>query len=94
MATSAGTKSVAIEPSWEECCAYVSTQEATTCSSIPDPVLPDFEGLTPQQVSQAKALFAQYDSIFSMGNGDLGCTSLIAHEILSVDDAPVRQPYR
>jgi hypothetical protein len=93
-ATSAGTKSVAVEPSWEECCAYVSTQEAITSSGVPESVLPDFEGLAPQQVCQAKALFARYESIFSKGDGDLGCTSLIAHEIPLVDDAPVRQPYR
>lgn len=52
VATSVGNKSVAVEPSWEECCAYVSTQEAISCSSVPESVLPDLEGLTPQQVVQ------------------------------------------
>ena len=94
MATSAGTNFVDVEPSWDECSAYVSTQEATTCSSIPESSPPDFEGLTLQQASKAKALFAQYDDIFSKGDGDLGCTSLITHEIPLVDDAPVCQRYR
>ncbi|KAF4116527.1 hypothetical protein G5714_004016 [Onychostoma macrolepis] len=68
VATSAGTKLVAFEPSWEEGCAYVSTQEAITSSSVPESVLPDFEGLTPQQILQAKALFAQSDELIRRRN--------------------------
>lgn len=89
-----GTRSVVVEPAWEECCAFISTQEVTPDSDVHLPSLPDFEGLTPQQVIQAKALFAKYEGIFSRGDGDLGCTSLIAHEIPLVDNIPVCQPYR
>lgn len=92
--TSSGEKPLVMEPSWEECCAFVSTQEVTPKTGCPCPEFPVLEGLTSQQASQAKALFAKYNNIFSRGDGDLGCTSLIAHEIPLTDNAPVRQPYR
>lgn len=84
---------VSLDPSWEDCLAYVSTQEVTTCTSVPDFIIPDLEGLTEQQVLQAKTLFSKYDSIFARGKGDLGCTALITHEIPLLDDVPVFQPY-
>ena len=86
--------SISVNPSWEECQAYVSTQEVAECSSGPEPMMPAFQGLSQQQATEARALFAQYSDIFSRGDGDLGCTSLISHEIPLLDDAPVRQPYR
>lgn len=92
MAPSTGTTSIAVDPSWEDCCAFISTQEVTAVPISAPALVPDFEGLTPQQASQARALFAQYDSMFSRGDGDLGCTCLITHEIPLLDDAPVRQP--
>lgn len=94
MITSAATTPIAVDPGGEDDCVYISTQEAITCSSVPDLVLPDFGELTEEQASQAKALFTKYSDIFSRGDGDLGCTSLITHEIPLLDEAPVRQPYR
>lgn len=93
-ATPVSTMSVIVEPAWEECSAIVSMQEVISGPDVQLPALPDFEGLSPQQRSRAKALFAKYDHIFSKGDGDLGCTSLIAHEIPLIDNTPVRQPYR
>lgn len=36
----------------------------------------------------------KYSTVFSQGKGDLGCTTLVEHEIPFVDDGPVRQRYR
>lgn len=66
--------SISVDPSWEDCLAYVSTQDVAACSSTSE-----FEGLNKQQVSQARALFSKYESLFYKGEGD---------------DVPVRQPYR
>lgn len=43
---------------------------------------------------QVKALLLEYQSVFSMHEGDLGCTRLLSHEIPLTDDVPVRQRYR
>lgn len=86
--------SVLVESSWEECSAFISTQEASMSNNSSDRILVNLEGLTEQQAAQANALFSKYGSIFSKNDGDLGCTSLITHEIPLVDDVPVRQPYR
>lgn len=95
ISTSAGaTTSVSINPSWEECHAYVSVLQASPCLNASDITMPDFDGLSPQQASQAQTLFNRYHNIFSRDEGDLGCTSLITHEIPLLDSAPVRQPYR
>lgn len=50
--------------------------------------------LSPDQQQDGKALLQQYSTVFSQGEGDVGCTSLIEYEIPVVDDAPVRQRYR
>lgn len=55
---------------------------------------PSFEGLSEQEVEQAKQLLNKYHVIFSTTEGDIGCTALIRHEIPLVDDKPVQQPYR
>ena len=88
------TTSISVEPSWEDCQAYVSAQEVVERTSTPTFTMPDFPELSQPQITQAQALFAQYSSIFSRNDRDLGCTSLIAHEIPLLDDVPVRQPYR
>lgn len=44
-----------------------------------------------------RSLLQQYTPVFSVHEGDLGCTDLISHDIMGhhlVDDAPVRQRYR
>lgn len=47
----------------------------------------------PEQ-GQVESLLSKYSAVFASNDGDLGCTDLIAHEILIVDDVPVRQRYR
>ncbi|KAL2076346.1 hypothetical protein ACEWY4_028049 [Coilia grayii] len=84
---------ITVSPSWEECCAYVSAQEVSPPAAIPAPVQ-DFAALTQRQAAQAQSLFDKYSTIFSQSEANLGCTSLITHEIPLLDDAPVRQPYR
>lgn len=83
---------ITVDPSWEECCAFVSLQEVSSPAATSAPVQ-DFVGLTQQQAIQAQSLFDKYSAIFSQSEVDLGCTPLITHEIPLLDDAPVRQPY-
>lgn len=64
-----GTKSIVVQPAWEECRAFISTQEVVPDTNIHFATLPETEGLTQQQVSQANALFAKYNSIFSKDDG-------------------------
>lgn len=56
----------------------------------------DFSQLTlsSQEHQQAQTLLQKYASVFSHGDGDLGCTDLLQHTIPLVDDVPVRQRYR
>lgn len=71
----------------------IRAMEATTS---PLPGLADlaWPSLTDFQQQQAKSLLQKYSTAFSSGEGDLGCTSLIEHEIHLLDEAPVRQRYR
>ncbi len=43
---------------------------------------PSFEGLSEQEVEQAKQLLEKYQVLFSTTEGDIGCTALIKHEIM------------
>lgn len=50
--------------------------------------------LSEEQEQQGKALLEKYAGVFSQGEGDLGCTTLVEHEVPLMDDIPVRQRYR
>ncbi|XP_073720501.1 uncharacterized protein [Misgurnus anguillicaudatus] len=50
--------------------------------------------LESHQVAQVKALLNEYADVFAFNDDDLGCTSLIQHEIPVTDDVPIRQRYR
>ncbi len=50
--------------------------------------------LESQQIVQVKALLNDYADVFALSDNDLGCTSIIQHEIPVTDDVPVRQRYR
>lgn len=50
--------------------------------------------LTAQEEQQGKALLAKYAAVFSKGEGDLGCTNLVEHEVPLLDEVPIRQRYR
>uniref|UniRef100_A0A3B3IF94 Gypsy retrotransposon integrase-like protein 1 n=1 Tax=Oryzias latipes TaxID=8090 RepID=A0A3B3IF94_ORYLA len=54
----------------------------------------DLSALSAGEQEKVRALLGKYLTVFSLHEGDLGCTSLITHEIPLVDDAPVRQRYR
>lgn len=54
----------------------------------------DLSSLSFDDQAQVKALLLKYRSVFATHEGDLGCTTLISHEIPLLDDVPVRQRYR
>lgn len=74
--------------------AFIATQQVSIDNTVESLEFPSFEGLTEEQVMQAKALLLKYSHLFSKEEGDIGCTELIVHAILLQDDIPVRQPYR
>lgn len=86
---------LAVDESTRECTAHVSVQSA---GQVGDPLADvehlEFPELTPDENAEARRLLTKYQHLFSKGEGDLGCTSLITHEIPLLDEAPVRQPYR
>lgn len=54
----------------------------------------DLSPLSDVEQTQVRALLLKYSSVFSAHEGDLGCTTLISHDIPLLDQAPVRQRYR
>lgn len=50
--------------------------------------------LSSQEELEARNLLERYSDIFSRGEGDLGCTTLVEHTIPLLDETPVRQHYR
>lgn len=62
-------------------------------------VLQQIEGLDlsllPQlEQDMVKGLLKKHASVFSSSEGDLGCTTLLSHDIPLLDDRPVRQRFR
>lgn len=54
----------------------------------------DLSKLTPSDQTAVKKLLVKYGDVFSKGDTDLGCTSLIEHQIPLLDDIPTKQRYR
>ncbi|XP_059360625.1 uncharacterized protein LOC132098573 [Carassius carassius] len=54
----------------------------------------DLGGLSVEEQEQVRVLLHEYQNVFSIHEGDLGCTNLLSHEIPLTDDVPVRQRYR
>ena len=54
----------------------------------------NWSGLSPAQVALGQQLLGQYADVFSRHDGDLGCSTVLEHEIPLLDHAPVRQRYR
>ena len=50
--------------------------------------------LLSEQEQQGKTLLEKYSGVFSQGEGDLGCTTLVEHEVPLMDDIPLHQRYR
>lgn len=53
-----------------------------------------WSNLSSKQTQQGLMLLQKHSTAFSQGEGDLGCTTLVEHEIPLVDVAPVWQCYR
>lgn len=49
-----------------------------------------WSNLSAEQTKQGMELLQKHRTVFSQGEGDLGCTTLVEHEIPLVDEAPVR----
>lgn len=75
-----------------------ATVSAQVCQETPTVVEKiksiDLSPLSLEEQEQVRALLCRYQSVFSQHEGDLGCTSLVSHEIPLLDDIPVRQRYR
>ncbi|KAL2078911.1 hypothetical protein ACEWY4_024655 [Coilia grayii] len=54
----------------------------------------DLSPLTASEQEQVRSLLFKYSSVFSVHEGDLGCTTLMSHDIPLLDEAPVKQRYR
>ncbi len=54
----------------------------------------DLSTLSDLEQSKAISLLTKYQSVFATHEGDLGCTTLISHEIPLTDEVPIRQRYR
>ena len=86
---------LSIDASTQECTAYVSSHTVEQDINMSNDIEQlDFPSLTPEDKIDAKHLLTKYKHVFAKGEGDLGCTNLITHEIPLLDEAPVRQPYR
>ena len=59
--------------------------------SVCQPPIPEYLLLLQQQ--QLNDLFKEFSDVFSQGEGDLSCTSLLEHTI-ETQGPPLRQPYR
>lgn len=82
-----------VEGSCGEHVAIVQSAEAQATPAIELSSL-SWPTLSTAQEKQAKALLHQHSGIFSRGEGDLGCTTLVEHQIPLTDDIPIRQRYR
>lgn len=72
------------------------TAQVASCeaSVMLEPIdLVDLGGLSVEEQEQVRVLLHEYQNVFSMHEGDLGCTNLLSHEIPLMDDTPVRQRY-
>lgn len=54
----------------------------------------DLSQLSPTDQVQLRMLLQKYSSVFAAGEGDMGCTGLITHEIPLLDSVPICQRYR
>lgn len=79
----------------QEVSARVSTQVAQASPSVQEQIWAiDLSMLSVEEQCKVRALLEDYSSVFSIHDGDLGCTNLISHDIPLLDEIPVRQRYR
>lgn len=75
--------------------AVVGAQNAEVASTVLEQVEElDLSSLSEVERCQVRALLYKFQSVFSTGEGDLGCTNLICHDIPLVDETPIRQRFR
>ncbi|KAL2086104.1 hypothetical protein ACEWY4_017163 [Coilia grayii] len=74
--------------------SVVQVRSLATQSNFLDLTKLTWPNLSPSQAHEGRALLQKYSSVFSQGEGDIGCTSLVQHEIPLTDAAPIRQRYR
>nr|XP_055029293.1 uncharacterized protein LOC129418561 [Misgurnus anguillicaudatus] len=79
----------------QEVSARVSSQLVEASPSVQEQISEiDLSVLSVEEQSKVRTLLHKYSSVFSLHDGDLGCTNLISHEIPLFDEVPVRQRYR
>ncbi|KAG5286804.1 hypothetical protein AALO_G00018970 [Alosa alosa] len=71
----------------------VATQSVSPTAPHPVEAL-DLSPLSTVEQGQVRSLLKKYATVFSAHDMDLGCTSLIAHDIPPLDSVPIRQRYR
>lgn len=74
-------------------------QSMSASSSSPSVVVEhikelDFSPLTESEQVLMRTLLLKYHAVFSVHDGDLGCTNQITHDIPLLDSVPVKQRYR
>ena len=57
-------------------------------TDIPDLDLGDISEFTEDQKARLMTIIKENRSIFSTGEGDIGCTDVIEHDIITTDDIP------
>ena len=77
------------------CTEVTMSSQAGQVSKISD-IIQSFELTNVPDAERAKvrSLLTKYQSVFSTGEGDLGCTNRLEHEIPLLDEVPVRQRFR
>ncbi|XP_046719991.1 uncharacterized protein LOC124395501 [Silurus meridionalis] len=74
--------------------AQIATCDTMSASDVGHVDNVELSGLSDEEQKQVRALLREFQSVFSTGDGDLGCTDLLSHEIPLIDETPVRQRYR
>ncbi|XP_060719718.1 retrovirus-related Pol polyprotein from transposon 412 [Tachysurus vachellii] len=75
--------------------ATVSSQASSTGSTVQEQISAiDLSVLSGEDQSRVRALLQTYQFVFAAHDADLGCTTLLSHDIPLLDNAPVRQRYR
>lgn len=68
--------------------AEMKATPAIDCSNMSWPTL------SAAQEHRVKVLLQKHSNVFSQGEGDIGCATLVEHQIHLTDDVPIRQRYR
>lgn len=68
--------------------AEMKATPSIDCSNMSWPTL------SAAQEHGVKALLQKHSNVFSQGEGDIGCATVVEHQIHLTDDVPIRQRYR